>query len=72
MLKRVYDPEVKSKNLITTISGIVTLVITLLVTFGVLKPDQATDLTVQTNVLMEAVPQVVSAVAGIILIFAKD
>jgi protein-S-isoprenylcysteine O-methyltransferase Ste14 len=71
--KAVFDPQAKTKNLVTTIAGIVTLVITLLVTFGVITPDQATGLTTQTNVLIEAVPLVVSAIAGIILIFkAKD
>ena len=74
MMKAVYDKSAgTTKNLVTTISGIVTLIITLLVTFGVFTPAQATDVTVQTNVLLTAVPQVVSAVAALILIFkAKD
>jgi hypothetical protein len=73
MMKAVYDSKATTGNLVTTISGIVTLLITLLVTFGVFTPTQASDVTVQTNVLLTAVPQVVSAVAGLILIFkAKD
>jgi hypothetical protein len=73
MTKAIFDPKAPTKNLITTISGVVTLIITLLVTFGVFTPTQAADVTVQTNVLLTAVPQVVSAVAALILIFkAKD
>jgi protein-S-isoprenylcysteine O-methyltransferase Ste14 len=73
LLKNVFDPAVKSKNLITTISGIVTLVITILVSFGVFTPEQAEGVTTQTNVLLTAVPQIISAVAALILIFkAKD
>ena len=73
MLKNVYDSKVKTKNLVTTITGIVTLLITLLVTFGVLTPEQAEGTTTQVNVLATAIPQIVSAVAALILIFkAKD
>jgi hypothetical protein len=71
--KAVYDPSAPTGNLVTTISGIVTLVITLLVTFGVFTPTQASGVTQQTNVLLTAIPQVVSAIAALILIFkAKD
>ena len=71
--KAVYDPQKKTKNLVTTIAGVVTLVITLLVGFGVITPEQSTEITAQTNVLITAIPQVVSAVAALILIFkAKD
>lgn len=73
MNKAIYNKEVKSKNLITTISGIVTLLITVLVSFGVFTPEQATAVTEQTNVLLTAVPEVITAIAGLILIFkAKD
>lgn len=72
-MKAVYDKSAPTKNLVTTISGIVTLIITLLVTFGVLTPQQASDITVQTSGLLIAVPQVISYVAALILIFkAKD
>ena len=72
-MKALYDSSVPTKNLITTIAGVVTLVITLLVTFGVFTPEQAAGVTVQTNVLLTAIPEVISAIAGLILIFkAKD
>jgi hypothetical protein len=71
--KAVFDPTVKSKNLITTITGVVTLLITLLVTFGVFTPEQAAGVTIQTNALLTAIPEVVSAIAALILIFkSKD
>ena len=72
-MKAIYDPKAPTGNLITTISGIVTLVITVLVSFGVFTPTQASDVTVQTNTLLTAIPQVISAIAALILIFkAKD
>jgi ABC-type Fe3+ transport system permease subunit len=71
--KAVFDPAVKSKNLITTISGVVTLVITILSALGVLTPEQAGGVTEQTNTLLTLIPQVVAAVAALILIFkSKD
>ena len=72
-MKAIYDSKVPTRNLITTITGIVTLLITLLVTFGVLTPEQAEGTTTQVNVLATAIPQIVSAIAALILIFkAKD
>lgn len=72
-MKAIYDKSVPTRNLVTTISGIVTLIITLLVTFGVLTPEQATGVTEQTNVLLTVIPQAVSSIAALILIFkAKD
>jgi ABC-type Fe3+ transport system permease subunit len=73
MLKAVYDSKAPTKNLITTISGVITLLISLLVMFGVLTPEQAEGVTTHTNTLLTLVPGVVSAIAALILIFkAKD
>jgi hypothetical protein len=72
-MKAFYDKSVPTRNLVTTIAGIVTLLITLLVTFGVFTPEQAAGVTVQTNALLTAIPEVISAIAGLILVFkAKD
>jgi ABC-type Fe3+ transport system permease subunit len=72
-LKAVYDSTVPTKNLITTISGVVTLLISLLVMFGVLTPEQAEGVTEHTNALFTLIPGVVLAVTGLIQIFkAKD
>ena len=71
--KAVYDPTVKSGNLITTISGIVTLVISVLAAVGVFTPAQAGEATTHTTTLLTLVPQIVAAVMGLIAIFkAKD
>jgi hypothetical protein len=73
ILKNFYDKNVPTRNLITTISGVVTLLITVLVSFGVFTPEQATGVTEQTNTLLTAIPQVVSAIAALILLFkARD
>jgi uncharacterized membrane protein len=71
--KNVYDKSVPTKNLVTTISGIVTLVITVLAAVGVFTPEQAEGVTVQATSLLTLVPQVVAAVLALIAIFkAKD
>ena len=72
-MKAFYDKSVPTRNLVTTISGVVTLIITILSALGVLTPEQAGGVTEQTNTLLTLVPQVVAAVAALILIFkAKD
>lgn len=72
-MKAFYDKNVPTRNLITTISGIVTLLITLLGSFGVFTPEQSSQATEHTTTLLTVVPQVVSAIAGLILLFkAKD
>jgi len=64
--KAVYDPQVKSKNLVTTITGVVSIAISALVLFGIVNSTQGADLT-------QYATMIVTAVAGIISIFkAKD
>lgn len=71
--KNFYDKSSPTRNLVTTISGIVSLLITILVSFGVFTPEQAGQVTEQTSTLLTVIPQVVSAIAALILIFkAKD
>ena len=73
LTKNFYDKSVPTRNLVTTISGIVTLLITILVSFGVFTPEQAGQATEHTNTLLTVIPQVISAIAALILIFkAKD
>lgn len=72
-MKAIYDKNAPTKNLVTTISGIVTLLITILVSFGVFTPEQAGQVTEQTTTLLTLIPQIISAIAALILIFkAKD
>ena len=64
--KNVYDKSVPTRNLITTISGVILLVISGLSLFGILTTEQAASLS-------EYATMIVTAVAGIISIFkAQD
>jgi ABC-type spermidine/putrescine transport system permease subunit II len=73
LTKNFYDKSVPTRNLVTTISGIITIVITILASLGVFTPEQASGVTEQTTTLLTLVPQVISAIAALILIFkAKD
>ena len=65
-LKAVYDREVPSGNLLTTITGVLSLVISGLTLFGVLTSEDAAKLT-------EFLVMGITAVAGIVgIFFAKD
>ena len=73
MNKAIYDKSVPTRNLVTTITGILSLVVAVLVSLGVLTPEQSTDLQAHAISLVEAVSAAVMAVTGIISIFkAKD
>ena len=73
MLKAVYDKEVPTKNLVTTITGIIALVVAILVSTGVVTPEQSTGLQENAINIVNAVSVVVNAITGIILVFkAKD
>ena len=71
--RNIYDREAPSRNLVTTITGILTLLLAVLVSFGVLTPEQSADLNTQALVIIQAVTGVWGAIASIILIFkSKD
>jgi len=72
--RNVYDKEAGgTRNLVTTITGIITLLLAVLVSFGVLTPEQSTELNSQALVIIQAVTGVWGAISAIILIFkAKD
>ena len=69
MTKAFYNKAVPTRNLITTITGIITLVITILVSFNVLTPEQSTELQSQATIIINAVAGVWGAVTAIILMF---
>lgn len=72
-LKNFYDAQAPSGNLVTTITGIVTLIISILVGFGVLTPEQSTELSNHAMIILQAVVGVWGAISAIILMFkAKD
>ena len=73
MLKAVYDKSVPTKNLVTTITGVITLLLTILVGFGVITPEQSTGVESHAMTIVNAVVAIWGAVSGLILIFkAKD
>ena len=73
MNKAFYDKNVPTKNLVTTITGIITLVITVLVGFNVITPEQSTELQGHANTLIQNISSIVAVVASLILMFkAKD
>ena len=64
--KAVYDPQVKSKNLVTTITGVISIAVSALVLFGIITSDQGVDLN-------GYITTIIPAIVGIIAIFkAKD
>ena len=65
MLKAVYNKEKKTKNLVTTITGLITLLISGLCLFGILTAEQGAG-------LGEYATMIVTAVAGIISIFKAE
>jgi len=72
--RNVYNKEAGgTKNLVTTITGIITLLLAVLVSFGVLTPEQSTELNSQALIIIQAVSGIWGAISAIILIFkAKD
>lgn len=67
--KNFYNKEVPTRNLITTITGIITLVLTILVGFGVITPEQQTELQQHAMTIVQAVVGVWGAITAIILMF---
>lgn len=71
--KNFYDKAVPTRNLVTTITGIITLILSILMGFGVITPEQQSELAQHAMVIVNAVVGVWGAVAAIILMFkSKD
>ena len=61
------------QNWVTTVTGIILLVATVLVSFGVLTPEQSAGVQEQSNVILNAVNAIIGAVSALVLMFkAKD
>ena len=72
-MKAFYDRSVPSGNLITTITGIITLILSILVGFGIITPEVSAELNVHAINVLNAVIGIWGAVAAVILMFkAKD
>ena len=75
--KAVFDKEVPSRNLITTISGmaglVISLVVSILIATGKVDQEQAAPLNDALNGIVTAGVQIAGYVTSLILIFkAKD
>lgn len=70
--KAVYDPAKKSRNLVTTITGIVTLVLSILVALNVISLEQQTALQQNALTLIEAAVAAYGAVVGLISVFKAE
>jgi len=73
-LRNVYDKDAEgTKNLITTIMGVVALVVPILAMVGLLTPEQSSGLQTHLGVIGDSVIAIVGAISSIILIFkARD
>lgn len=72
-MKAFYDKSVPSRNLVTTITGIITLLLTILVSLNVLTPEQQGELQSHAINIVDAVTVIWGAINAIILMFkAKD
>jgi hypothetical protein len=69
MTKAFYDKSVPTRNLVTTITGIVLLVIQIIVSVGWLSPEQGATLQTTVGGIITAGVQIVGYVASIILMF---
>lgn len=71
-LKNFYDSKVPSRNLWTTIPGIITLILSLLVAFNVITVDQSGILQTQLTSLLQAGTAAYLAIMAIIAMFKAN
>ena len=72
-MKAFYNKSVPTRNLVTTITGILVLVFQILVSLGVLTPEQSSTLGEYLTSLGGAVQTIIAIVTGVILMFkAQD
>jgi hypothetical protein len=55
---------------LTTASGIILLVVTVLASFNVLTPEQSAGIQVESTNIMTAISQIIAAVSSIVLMFS--
>jgi len=67
--KNFYNKAVPSRNLVTTITGIISAVLSILVLTGVLTPEQSGELSAHATTIVQAVTGVWGAITAIILMF---
>jgi len=69
MTKAFYDKAAPTRNLVTTITGIVTLIISVLVGFNILTPDQSTQLQAHATTLINSGVAIFGVINALILMF---
>jgi amino acid transporter len=67
--KNFYDRSVPTRNLWTTVTGVIVAVISILTAVNLLSADDASQLQIYSNDIIGAVKVIVEAVTGIILMF---
>lgn len=73
LLRNAYDSRVPSRNLPSTIKGILTAVVSILLFTGVISLDQQIELSAQGLILVDGVVAVIAAVVAVInVFFTKD
>jgi hypothetical protein len=70
-LRNFYDPTVKSRNLWTSIPGVIGLILSLLAALNVLTPEQSGQLQTHAANLYQYGSAIVGTVLSIIAMFAK-
>jgi hypothetical protein len=73
MNKAIYDKAVPTRNLVTTILGIIGFLASVLVGFGVIDVTQSTEVVNQGTIIVNAIAGIYGAVLSLISVFkAKD
>lgn len=67
--RNVYNREVPTRNLITTITGIISALLSILVLTGVLTPEQSGELSGHATAIVQGVTGIWGAITAIILMF---
>jgi len=75
-LRNFYDsrtvPKSGTRNLVTTITGIIILLFQILVSFGVLSPEQSQSLGEYLTTLSGAIQTIVTVITAVILMFKAN
>jgi len=69
MNKAIFDKDVPTKNLITTVMGVIAMIIPILAMVGLITPEQSEGLQTNLGVIGNSVVAIVGAVSALILIF---
>lgn len=60
------------KNWKTTLFGVLTIVLSVLVSAGIISPDESKEYSIAFTYLFDHLEAFIAAIAGVVLIFSKD